>query len=823
MLSTTMAPLGQFQRWINWTLEHDPKRPEKPRKVPRSPITGEKVGATDQAAWSTYEVARAAAVARGHGLGYVFHEGDNLFFLDIDNCVDEATGRWSQIAQNLMEIWKGQAAIEVSQSGKGLHIIGHASSIPPHGCKNVLLGLELYHTGRFMAFTDNQSFGTIGADLSPTLAGVVAAYFPKTASSSEVVDWCDEGDGAEADDNKLLDIMLRSGLKTAAATFKADHVPFKSLWHAEAEVLSKAFPSQNGYDAWDKSHADSALASHLVYWCGGNLERVLAFMRRSGLVRDKWDDRPNYLETTIITAAQVVRTRAGPREVGAPLLVGSAPATSPAQAPGATPPPNPELAHLSTTVAVSTMSGRTGAALLSYDEQRKYFSGCVYIVAPNQVWHPKIPLLMDKPRFEILFGGRSFALTDEKNTKSAWEAFTMSHGIAPVTAINTCFRPHLPGGTITSDNLLNTYQPVETTQIAGDPGPFIEHLKKLFPHGDDFLIIVAFMARVIRSPGFKAQWWPVIQGCQGNGKTILNLIMMFCIGYQYSHQARASALAKSGMQFNAWVTGKLYLGIEEIQVSDKRHFLEDFKDIVTNTTAAIEAKGKDQMTGDNFLNGMMFTNHRDAVPVTEEDRRYAIFYTAQQGVIDLARDGMGAAYFTNLYDWLYGRGAYAALGADYGFAVVNHWLRHEAQIDARYDPAGICQRAPSTSAMPMALVESRGSLEQDLLEKVANGEQGFNGGWVGAAELDVLLTAHRLRLPHTKRHQLMDRLGYTRHPALPDGRTTRPVGGKGRMVVYLRKDHTALALQDPEAVTTGYERAQSYAVNGNAAAAAMVR
>jgi hypothetical protein len=69
----------------------------------------------------------------------------------------------------------------------------------------------------------------------------------------------------------------------------------------------------------------------------------------------------------------------------------------------------------------------------------------------------------------------------------------------------------------------------------------------------------------------------------------------------------------------------------------------------------------------------------------------------------------------------------------------------------------------------------------------------------------------------------MDRLGYTRHPALPDGRTTRPVGGKGRMVVYLRKDHTALALQDPEAVTTGYERAQSYAVNGNAAAAAMVR
>ena len=338
MLSTTMAPLGQNQRWINWTLEPDPKRPEKPRKVPRSPITGDMVGATDAAHWSTHEVAHASAVARGHGLGYVFHEGDNLFFLDIDNCVDEATGQWSQIAQNLMDIWKGHAAIEVSQSGKGLHIIGYASSIPPHGCKNVMQGLELYHTGRFMAFTDNQSFGAIDADLSPTLAGVVAAFFPKTAGSSDVVDWCDEGDGAEPDDTKLLDIMLRSGLKTAAATFKADHVPFKALWHDEAETLAKAFPCQNGYDPYDRSHADSALASHLVYWCGGNLKRVRSFMLKSGLVRDKWVDRPDYLETTIIKAAAVVRNRAGPREVGSHLQIGGAPAPSTAPAPNPDPP-----------------------------------------------------------------------------------------------------------------------------------------------------------------------------------------------------------------------------------------------------------------------------------------------------------------------------------------------------------------------------------------------------------------------------------------------------------------------------------------------------
>jgi len=319
MLSPTMAPLGRYQRWINWTLEPDPRRPEKPRKVPRSPATGGIVGATDFAHWTDYNTACAAAVARGYRLGYVFHEGDGLFFIDLDNCRDADTGQLSLVAQSLVDLWKGHAAIEVSQSGKGLHIIGHASSIPPHGCKNVMLGLELYHTGRFMAFTDQNTMGAIDADMSAVLAGVIAAYFPKTAGSSDVVDWCDEGDGKTPDDNMLLDIMLRSGLRTAAAAFKEGHVPFKSLWHAEAKVLAKAFPCQNGYDEWDRSHADSALASHLVYWCGGNLERVRSFMLRSALVRDKWEDRPDYLETTILKAARMVKNRATPRQPAPPM------------------------------------------------------------------------------------------------------------------------------------------------------------------------------------------------------------------------------------------------------------------------------------------------------------------------------------------------------------------------------------------------------------------------------------------------------------------------------------------------------------------------
>jgi len=310
-LSTTMAPLAQYPRWICWTFEHDPNRPQKPRKRAINPRTGHYCKPQDPAVWCTYAEALAAAQQRGHGVGFVFQEGDGLFFLDMDNCLQE-DGQWSPLARHLMEVWQGHAAIEVSQSGRGLHVFGYASQIPPHGCRNIPLGLELYHHERFVAFTDAQSCGAIDADVSAILAGVIDAYFPKTSQTRDVVDWTDEGDGARADDEELLQIMLQSGQRTAGAFFNDRHVTFADLWNANADALAKRWPSSNGVDSFDRSEADSALASHLAYWCGGNCERMERFMRRSALVRDKWDSHGSYMERTVLGACATVKNRATP-------------------------------------------------------------------------------------------------------------------------------------------------------------------------------------------------------------------------------------------------------------------------------------------------------------------------------------------------------------------------------------------------------------------------------------------------------------------------------------------------------------------------------
>src|SRR3546814_9048286 len=59
----------------------------------------------------------------------------------------------------------------------------------------------------------------------------------------------------------------------------------------------------------------------------------------------------------------------------------------------------------------------------------------------------------------------------------------------------------------------------------------------------------------------------------------------------------------------------------------------------------IQRKGVDQFTADNRANFILTSNHRDAINKTANDRRYAVFFTAQQSAEDKTRDGLTDAYF----------------------------------------------------------------------------------------------------------------------------------------------------------------------------------
>src|SRR6185437_1488528 len=127
-------------------------------------------------------------------------------------------------------------------------------------------------------------------------------------------------------------------------------------------------------------------------------------------------------------------------------------------------------------------------------------------------------------------------------------------------------------------------------------------------------------------------------------------------------------------------------------------------------------------------NFILNTNHKDGLRKTSDDRRFAPFYTPQQTVADLTRDGLTGDYFFKFTNWLY---------AD-GFAIVSEFL-HTYDIPDEFNPATKCQRAPLTSSTESAVTHGLGSLEQEILEAIEQGRPGFRGGWISSLQLDRLL------------------------------------------------------------------------------------
>jgi hypothetical protein len=750
-MHAALFALTGYRQFIVYKVVPSDSRPGKTDKFPCDYRTGKVVTAHDPEYWTDAATAEATAAAWGYpyGVGFVFTENDPFWFLDIDSCLID--GQWSPLAQQLCGLLSG-AAMEVSQSGTGLHLFG--VGIPPaHGCRNQVYGLEFYHSGRFVALTGNAAVGDAGKDLSAVLPALVAAYFAPDAAALADEGWTD-GPAADwygpADDADLLRRAMQSRSTGSAFGTKAS---FADLWLANEQVLAANYPDPGGRP-YGESEADAALAQHLAFWTGRDCARIDRMMRASALVRDKWERNADvyagpgmgYLPRTILGACgrQVeVLQDARPEPASAPI-----------------PPPPGTVSH--------APAARGGDGFIDSARQIEHFAGCVYISGQNRALVPD-GSLMKPDAFRVRYGGFTFNLDTQnmKTTRDAWEAWTQNQVYKCTEVDGICFRPNLPARSIVSANgqtFINTYIPVEIRRVVGDASPFLEHLAKVLPDERDRTILLSYMAACVQHQGIKFQWAPLLQGVEGNGKTLFARCIQQAVGARYTHWVNPKKLGKD---FNAWMIGKVFYAVEDIYVPDsKREILEDLKPMITNTNIEIELKGIDQFTGEICGNFMFNSNHLDAIRKTENDRRFCVLFSAQQQFADLARDGMGGDYFPDLYNWLKDRD---------GYAIVNELLFTYA-IPAELNPAVDCQRAPITTSTSQAISAGLGSLEQEIAEAVAQGLPGFSGDWISTTWLERLLEKMNLRkISHTKRKQILEQMGYIYHPALVDGRTNNPV------------------------------------------------
>jgi len=803
-------------QWILWDIvtDEDGER----LKIPVSPHTLSACNAHDPQQWVSYEAAALLGPSVGKGVAFVFTESDPYFFIDLDECI--VNGQYSLLAQEMLATFPG-AYTEISQSGTGLHIIGSAPKIA-HRCHDKAIGIELYTEKRFIALTWKNMSGN--PDTVHDLTAVVEKYLkpgaeagPKDWTYTPVREW-----RGFTDDTELIRKALAS---TSAASTFGSKCSFRQLWEADTAALAAAYPDQRR--EYNASQADAALAQHLAFYTGCDCDRIKNLMLQSGLKRDKWESREDYLPRTILKAisqqrdvygavklkADTESVRLKAEQIRKEKLAGaddaafnalynkSGPAAS-AQfwVNNATRQLDELLALLRPVTqapppTVSTEpSRRQGYQYMSADLQIEYFKGCCYVTSEHRIFTPD-GQHMKPEQFNANYGGYIFQLDEmgEKTTRKAWEAFTENQCLQFPKVAGTCFKPDTPaGGIFIREGLpvVNTYIPYDPVRTHGDASRFIKHLEILLPDTRDRTILTSYLAACCQYKGVKFQWAPLIQGVEGNGKTLITSCLEYCLGAKYTHRPNASDLDN---KFNGWLMDKLLIAIEDIFVTDnKMQVLEILKPMITGEGLEVQKKGVDQVTVNICCNFIFNSNHRGAVRKTENERRFAIFYTAQQEQRDIARDGMDGEYFNSIYEWL----------RHGGFAIVAEYLYTYA-IPPEFNPATHCQRAPFTSSTRAAIEESLGGLEQEIKESIDAGKVGFCGGWISSVALDALISELRLTraIPPSKRKEVLKSMGYIPHPALPDGRATGNImcdGGKRPRLYVKQGTHGALIIEPAE-------------------------
>lgn len=754
----------QLSQWVTWEPVQFPGEP-KPRKIPcggydaHNPIN-----------WMSYEQARSAS----KNIGFVFTETDPYFFLDIDHAL-QVDGSWSPLAIQICQMFPG-AYIEVSYSGDGLHIIAQGKIPDGFKHKNKALGLEIYDKLRYAAITGISATGTPDINHQANLNSFVTGYMEQSIEMTHPLEWTTaprpDWNGPE-DDDELIKKMLSA--RPSADMLWNGKATIEDLWTGNIEKFKECYPdnSERGYDA---TAPDMALATHLAFWTGANCDRIERLMWRSALRRDKWTTHPTYLRGFTIRKA-----------VASCQNVYSDPRQQPA-------PPSEPSATLPANVIINEPVVRTGAQILHADAQIEYFKGCVYIVNTHRILRPN-GTLVSPEQFKVIYGGFLFSMdyANQKTTKCAWEVFTKSQAVTFPIVEGVLFRPEIePLSVIEREGLtyINTFVPAPVRRVQGDPTPFLDLLQRLFPDDRDRLIILSYMAACIQYMGVKFQWCPIIQGEEGNGKSFLIRVLIRAIGDRHSHLVNPKDIAN---KFNAWIEGKVFAGVEEVYISDRRDVIDALKIMVTNDRLEIQPKGGNQYMGDNRANFMMNSNHQDAIKKTKNDRRYAPFFTPQQSYDDIQRWGMGGDYFPNLYNW----------AKQDGYAIIAEYLS-TFEIPDEFNPATKCHRAPETTSTTSAINISKGAVEQEIQEVIDQGKQGFRNGWISSIALEELLIkiGKNKVIVRNKRTELLTAMGYEKI-----GRATFEIAHeRGRPLIY--KHVTTPTNGD---FTMEYMKAQGYA------------
>lgn len=256
--------LKRLHRWVCWRLA---ERGGKPTKIPINPSTGGQAMSNNPQTWGIYDNAIESCENYScNGIGYVF-TGDGIVGIDIDNCVNNAI--ISEEARDIINITNSYT--EFSQSGKGIHIICYGK-LPPG--KRRQGNVEMYETGRYFCMTGDvlDDAHMEIEERTTELAAVHAKYvnISKTGKKQAKNEQKSSENAIFIDDDKIIEIALNA--KNGDLFEQLMNGNWKGRYSSQSE-------------------ADIALCNLLAFYCRCDAAQMQRIFRRSGLYREKWNER----------------------------------------------------------------------------------------------------------------------------------------------------------------------------------------------------------------------------------------------------------------------------------------------------------------------------------------------------------------------------------------------------------------------------------------------------------------------------------------------------------------------------------------------------
>lgn len=654
------AALQQFRQWIVWRLEELPGA-AKPAKMPYCPRTGQRASTVDPATWVSYSEAVAAVQAGGwNGIGFVFSPDDPFGFLDLDSCAD--AGAWKPHAQAWIAALPG-AAWEVSQSGTGLHGVVYCDG-------EALLNkwrkwrdangepVEFYTTGRFMAISGTGWSGEPNFDHTATLVAAIPDRAPGETDTAE--EWRDEarpGYSGPANDDELIRRALED--KRAGVRF-GGRASFRELWTADAAALATIYPADTdgGGFGFDHSRADQALMNLLAFWTGCNPVRMERLFSLSALgKRDKWQRRPYYRRKTVHSSIrdperdylnrEAFSEKRRAEQIERNQQIGDDPSE----------PSVPEVMTLDDMRRRLVFVGASGAVVDSQTMRiraaavaDREYAASEYVIETGEV------------------DGKGNAKTKTVAALKAWLKLPDRKSVDVVTWAPE--RPQLcrpPEGSDAGDRAFNTWRGIPAGNVPQNwqewARPFFDHVAYLVPVEDERERFLQWLAHIVQRPGrLPHTAYLMVTQQTGIGRNALASVLVRVLrGYVAAGVSIRKLLDGS---FNGRISKKLLAIVDETRegMTERRYERgERLKSLITEEYRHVNPKYGVESVEYNCCRWLMFSNHYDALPFDNNDRRIIViknpserasaeWYSYIYGLIDNLHFINSVRHFLETYD-----------------------------------------------------------------------------------------------------------------------------------------------------------------------------